>query len=67
VTATLREITDCLPGDRTAALAKAATLIEALPWLDRFHGQTVVIKFGGHAMADEALRVAFAQDVVFLR
>jgi acetylglutamate kinase len=67
VTATLREITDCLPGDRMAALAKAATLIEALPWLDAFHGQTVVIKFGGHAMADEALRVAFAQDVVFLR
>jgi len=50
-----------------AALAKAATLIEALPWLDRFHGQTVVIKYGGHAMTDETLRVAFAQDVVFLR
>ena len=50
-----------------AALAKAATLIEALPWLDRFHGQTVVIKYGGHAMTDEVLRVAFAQDVVFLR
>ena len=53
--------------DPAAALAKAATLIEALPWLDRFHGQTVVIKYGGHAMADEALRVGFAQDVVFLR
>jgi acetylglutamate kinase len=53
--------------DTAAALAKAATLIEALPWLDRFHGQTVVIKYGGHAMTDEALRVAFAQDVVFLR
>jgi acetylglutamate kinase len=50
-----------------AALAKAATLIEALPWLDRFHGQTIVIKYGGHAMTDEALRLAFAQDVVFLR
>ena len=50
-----------------AAQAKAATLIEALPWLDRFHGQTVVIKYGGHAMTDEALRRAFAQDVVFLR
>src|SRR4030081_513851 len=49
------------------ALAKAATLIEARPWLNRFHGQTVVIKYGGHAMADEALRVGFAQDVVFLR
>ena len=53
--------------DAAAALAKAATLIEALPWLDRFHGQTVVIKYGGHAMTDEALRFAFAQDVVFLR
>jgi acetylglutamate kinase len=49
------------------ALAKAATLIEALPWLNRFHGQTVVIKYGGHAMTDEALRSGFAQDVVFLR
>jgi acetylglutamate kinase len=49
------------------ALAKAATLIEALPWLERFHGQTVVIKFGGHAMTDDVLCAAFAQDVVFLR
>ena len=49
------------------ASAKAATLIEALPWLNRFHGQTVVIKYGGQAMADDALRVAFAQDLVFLR
>jgi acetylglutamate kinase len=53
--------------DSAAALAKAATLIEALPWLDRFHGQTAVIKYGGHAMTDGALRAAFAQDVVFLR
>jgi acetylglutamate kinase len=52
---------------RADALAKVATLIEALPWLERFHGQTVVIKYGGHAMTDEALRLAFAQDVVFLR
>ena len=49
------------------AIDKAATLIEALPWLNRFHGQTVVIKYGGHAMADEELRAGFAQDVVFLR
>ena len=49
------------------ALAKAATLIEALPWLERFHGQIVVIKYGGNAMTDDALRRAFAQDVVFLR
>ena len=53
--------------DAAAAMAKAATLIEALPWLDRFHGQTVVIKYGGHAMTDKALQIAFAQDVVFLR
>ena len=53
--------------DAAAALAKAATLIEALPWLDRFHGQTAVIKYGGHAMTEGALRDAFAQDIVFLR
>src|SRR6478609_688042 len=50
-----------------AALPKARTLIEALPWLERFHGKTVVIKFGGNAMVDEDLKAAFAQDVVFLR
>ncbi|MGA9830513.1 MAG: acetylglutamate kinase [Trebonia sp.] len=52
---------------RAAATAKAATLIEALPWLDRFHGETVVIKYGGHAMTTEHLRAGFAQDLVFLR
>ena len=52
---------------RTAATAKAGTLIEALPWLDRFHGQTVVIKYGGHAMTADELRAGFAQDLVFLR
>jgi acetylglutamate kinase len=51
----------------TAASAKAAVLIEALPWLGRFHGKTVVIKYGGHAMTDAALSAAFAQDLVFLR
>ena len=54
-------------GRRAAATAKAATLIEALPWLDRFHGETVVIKYGGHAMTEEHLRAGFAQDLVFLR
>jgi acetylglutamate kinase len=52
---------------RAQALAKVGTLIEALPWLERFHGQTVVIKYGGNAMTQDALRAAFAQDVVFLR
>jgi acetylglutamate kinase len=47
--------------------ATATALVEALPWLERFHGRTVVVKYGGNAMTDDALRVAFAQDVVFLR
>jgi acetylglutamate kinase len=52
---------------RNGALEKAATLIEALPWLERFHGEIVVLKYGGNAMLDDELRRAFAQDVVFLR
>ncbi|MGE3289041.1 MAG: acetylglutamate kinase [Pseudonocardia sp.] len=46
---------------------KAGVLAEALPWLQRFHGRTVVIKYGGNAMIDEELKAAFAQDMVFLR
>jgi acetylglutamate kinase len=53
--------------DRQAALAKAATLTEALPWLERLHDRTVVIKYGGNAMVDDDLRLAFAKDIVFLR
>ena len=49
------------------ALAKAAVLTEALPWLEQFHGTTVVIKYGGNAMIDEELKQAFAEDIVFLR
>lgn len=49
------------------AAQKAAVLTEALPWLQRFHGATIVIKYGGHAMFDNELRQAFAQDMVFLR
>jgi len=46
---------------------KAAVLVEALPWLERFQGATVVVKFGGNAMVDEELIHDFAQDVVYLR
>ena len=46
---------------------KAATLIEALPWLARFHGATIVVKYGGNAMTSPELRQAFAADMVFLR
>jgi len=45
----------------------AAALVEALPWLERFHGRTIVVKYGGNAMSDDTLRAAFAEDVVFLR
>ena len=46
---------------------KAAVLIESLPWLERFHGATVVIKYGGNAMIKPELQEAFAADMVFLR
>ena len=46
---------------------KAGVLIEALPWLERFHGATVVIKYGGNAMINPALQQAFAEDIVFMR
>jgi acetylglutamate kinase len=49
------------------ALAKAAVLVEALPWLERFHGKVVVVKYGGNAMTDNGLARAFAADVAFLR
>jgi acetylglutamate kinase len=49
------------------ALGKATTLIEALPWLERFHGTVVVVKYGGNAMTDQELKRAFAADMVFLR
>ncbi len=49
------------------AAQKAAVLVEALPWLQRFHGATIVIKYGGNAMLDDELKRAFAQDMVFLR
>lgn len=46
---------------------KARVLAEALPWLKKLHGAIVVIKYGGNAMTDDALKNAFAEDMVFLR
>jgi acetylglutamate kinase len=46
---------------------KAQVLIEALPWLQEFHGALVVVKYGGNAMIDDNLKRAFAEDMVFLR
>ena len=53
--------------DQDVALAKAAILVDALPWLERFHGKIVVVKYGGNAMTSAHLRQAFAEDIVFLR
>lgn len=53
--------------DQTIAAIKAETLIESLPWLQKFHGQVVVVKFGGNAMVDAELQKAFAQDMAYLR
>lgn len=46
---------------------KAAVLHEALPYIRRFHGRTFVVKYGGHAMSDEALKQSFARDICLLR
>ncbi|HTP94713.1 MAG TPA: acetylglutamate kinase [Burkholderiales bacterium] len=51
----------------TSAQQKAEILAEALPYIRRFHGKTIVIKYGGNAMTDEKLKVGFAHDVVLLK
>jgi acetylglutamate kinase len=51
----------------TAAAQKAQTLAEALPYIRRFHGKTIVVKYGGNAMTDERLQKSFAHDVVLLK
>jgi acetylglutamate kinase len=53
--------------DRDRALAQAATLVDALPWLARFHDKIIVVKYGGNAMTSPELQAAFAEDVMFLR
>ncbi|MFB2586128.1 acetylglutamate kinase [Herbiconiux liukaitaii] len=49
------------------AHVKADTLIESLPWLKRYHGEIIVVKFGGNAMVDPDLQRTFAEDIVYLR
>jgi acetylglutamate kinase len=49
------------------AAQKAQILAEALPYIRRFHGKTVVVKYGGNAMTDERLKQSFARDVVLLK
>jgi acetylglutamate kinase len=58
---------DAAAVDAAAAQAKAQVLIDSLPWLKRFHGETIVVKFGGNAMVSPELQRAFAEDMVYLR
>ena len=51
----------------TDHIQQAHTLIEALPYIQLFANKTVVVKYGGHAMTDEALRDSFARDIVLLQ
>lgn len=55
------------PPDRSSARNIAHVLIEALPYIQRFTGKTIVIKYGGNAMVDEALKSSFARDVVLMK
>jgi len=51
----------------TPAALKARILAEALPYIQRFHGKVIVVKYGGNAMTDEKLKESFARDVVLLK
>ncbi len=53
--------------DKLPATIKAGILAEALPYIKRFHGKTIVIKYGGNAMTDSHLKQCFARDVVMLK
>lgn len=48
-------------------IEKAEVLLEALPYIRRFNGKTFVVKYGGHAMVDEALQASFAEDIALLK
>jgi len=48
-------------------IAKANVLMEALPWIKRFYGKTIVIKYGGNAMVEEQLKESFARDVILMK
>lgn len=54
-------------GDIQSSMERAEILIEALPYIKRFYNKTIVIKYGGHAMVDDALKDKFARDVVMMK
>jgi len=55
------------PTTQIAPRDKAEILAQALPYIRKFHGKTMVIKYGGNAMTDPALQADFAEDVVLLK
>ena len=58
------------PEDRLAGVEpaiKAEILAEALPYIRKFHGKTIVVKYGGNAMTEERLKHGFARDVILLK
>ncbi len=56
-----------MPLDSSSAMNVAQVLTEALPYIKRFVGKTIVIKYGGNAMVDEALKSSFARDIVLMK
>lgn len=58
---------NAIPSQTEAAHQIAAVLIEALPYIQRFKNKTIVVKFGGNAMVDEALKHSFARDIVLMK
>lgn len=56
-----------MPSEPLPPAQEAAILAQALPYIQRFHGKSIVVKFGGNAMIDENLKQSFARDVVLLK
>ena len=60
-------MTDTTPTEELTPAQEAGILAEALPYIKRFHGKTIVVKYGGNAMTEEHLKQCFARDVVLLK
>src|SRR5207249_10653228 len=56
-----------MPLEAASAAVKAHILAEALPYIQRFHDKTIIIKYGGNAMTEASLKAGFARDVVMLK
>ena len=56
-----------MPLNRKQAMTTAEVLSEAVPYIQRFVGKTIVIKYGGNAMTDEKLKNSFARDIVMMK